>query len=146
MTFADAGDYKSAYETLIKFISAPSDLDWVKEYNNLFPTQTQVMDTGTMIDYGPRQSLTHVTARMKTFLKSWPTRFKDLKTAPADRPALVMRATKAYIEQKEEDGWKFIKKSSKFIYDNNGSELANWIRKTEGMAETGGQQKRTSVW
>lgn len=142
MTFADNGDYKSAYEELMKLMTAPATMDWVKDYNNLFPTETMAMAAGTMLGYGPRESLTHVTSRMKTFLKSWPTRFRDMKAAPAERPEIIMNATRAYTQEREAAGWSFTKKSTKFIYDNNGSELEAWIRKTMHEEPGTGKTKR----
>lgn len=129
MKFADQGDYKSAYETLVLLLSPPVKLDWIKDYNKLFPTAGEVEeDTGKPIPYSPRQSLTQVMARMKIFMKSYmPKEFPMI--APADRPEKIMEATKMYIEERRLEDWAFIKKSNKFINDQNGSMLIDYLRR-----------------
>lgn len=129
MYYADQGDYKKAYETLLNFMSLPEENSWLKDYNNLFPTEKEVFEArGIPIDYSPRQSLTQVTSRMKSFMKRFMAKeFPEI--GPKDRPAAIMEATRLYIADRAADNYKFIKKSTKFIYDNDGSVLLTYLRK-----------------
>lgn len=129
MLFADKGDYKAAYETLLNFMAVPEEKGWLKEFNNLFPTEKDVYEvSGKPIAYSPRQSLTHVESRMKIFMKTYMAReFKEV--AVKDRPEVILAATRLYIEERLAENYAFIKKSNKFINDNDGSVLFTYVKK-----------------
>jgi hypothetical protein len=141
---AEEGDYKGAYEALLEYIEGPEDNEWIVEWNDMWPTPGKLYEEfGVTIDYSPKQAITSVMTRMKAFMKNFRKLFPDVK--PKDRVDLIMRATEAYLKNQEDKDWAFTKKSTKFIQDNNGSTLAEYIDGViNGQQQT--QSKRTINW
>lgn len=142
--FAEEGDYKAAYEALVEYMEGPEDNEWILEWNELWPTPGQIYENyGVTIDYSPKQAITTVITRMKAFMKNFRKLFPDVK--PKDRVRLIMEATEAYLTSQEQKDWAFTKKSTKFIQDNNGSTLAEYIdRIVNGEKRT--QSERVVKW
>lgn len=144
MQLADEGNYKEAYETLLIHISPPVGTDWIKDFNNLFPTAGEIEDeVGKPMMYSPRQSITQVMSRMKTFMSKYmPKEFPMISAV--DRPDMIMKATRLYLHERQIDNWEFIKKSTKFIHDTNGSVLMEYLRKV--VEEKPVSKERVQKW
>jgi len=140
---AEEGDYKGAYEALIDYIEGSDDPEWIVEWNDLWPTAGQIFqDKGVVIDYSPKQAITSVLTRMKSFMKNFRKLFPDVTAN--ERVDLIMRATELYLSEKESQDYAFIKKSTKFIQDNNGSTLAEYITRLQSGQEV--RKTKTISW
>lgn len=149
MKLADEGRYQEAYETLLSFVSAPSNNDWIVEWNDLWPTKGDVYEaTGQPIGYSPKTTITQVVRRMKTYLRDYfPKEFPQVPVR--DRPNIIERATRLYLEEKEADGYAYIKKSVKFIQDREGSTLGEYIQQIldqDNPQEDQSSTKATMSW
>lgn len=103
--------------------------EWLTEWIEIFPTKGQVeADSGRRWSYGPKITGPKVMERMKTFLKNFNSYCPANKHLSHDeRLDAIFEATVQYVEDQRSKKWEFTKKSIKFIYDTDGSILANYI-------------------
>ncbi len=103
--------------------------EWLTEWIEIFPTKGQVeADSGKRWSYGPKITGPKVMERMKTFLKNFNSYCPTNKHLSHDeRLDAIFEATVQYVEDQRAKKWEFTKKSIKFIYDTDGSILANYI-------------------
>lgn len=105
--------------------------EWYRKLNDMFPTKKE---SGLM--YSPKVSFFAFKTRIVNFIKNYQ-KYTDTKR-PADYKEKIENAFKAYIYEQSNKRWAYTKKSSKFVYDENGSFLADYItRVQDGSASTG---------
>lgn len=123
--------------------------EWISAWNKLWPTQGDVEKAGNYdTSYSPRQSLPEVKKRMKGFVKTF---HKRLEVNKRDYPLkdvlnIITTATQFYLEDRRTKRFEFIKKSSKFISDVNGSALESWCRKVITNQVTKSQRKSETLF
>jgi len=116
-----------------EFKQPPSNIDWIEDWNRMWPTQGELTKHGVYVDYSPRSSLVDVKKRMARFLKQevWKRINKTRRELPEEELIEhLFVATAHYLTDRRDRNYGFIKKSVKFISDTNGSLLAEWMVKS----------------
>lgn len=102
------------------------DKEWMARWISKWPTPSI-----TMLDYSVSGNTAACVRNMKKFLKDFNQTFgTDLTTE--EQCELIDEATDLYLQDQEDKYWEYTKKNSKFIKDNNGSVLEDYIRRISG--------------
>lgn len=126
--YAPSSGHIQTLEAMLK--PEPTNIkDWLTEWIEIWPTKGQVeADSGRRWSYGPKVTGPKVMERMKTFLKNFNSYCPTHKhLTHEERLDAIFDATIRYVEDRRVEKWDYTKKSIKFIYDTDGSILANYI-------------------
>lgn len=94
------------------------------KYIPLFPTRSE-----TGLTYDISGNTAACIDRMTKFINDFPRIFNRTDKSLVDIFSLIYQATQTYINVKRINNYAYTKKNVKFIYDEQGSELENCIRR-----------------
>lgn len=100
------------------------DVSWVADWLKLWPKQSK-----TGLNYAVSGQLPECKSRMAKLLKQ--IEEYGLQDVTQEK---IFDATKRYLSSQEDKSWVYTKKAHKFILDNDGSQLADWLQ-TESVVK-----------
>jgi hypothetical protein len=117
--YAPDSHHIQTLEAMVKDRSKLDITDWYNEWLALWPTKGDILaQTGQRLTYSPRVTAPDGIKRMKRFLQElfngFCPSYKHLSLE--ERLDVIFEATDNYLKERKADNWKFIKKSTKFIF------------------------------
>lgn len=110
-------------EVLDDYNNMPIDEFVKKKWTLLFPTRKE-----TNLPYDISGNTAACISRMTSFLKGFNKLF-DVNYTTTEKYAIIYKATQNYMATARAKGYAYTKKNSKFISDENGSVLEDYIRR-----------------
>lgn len=121
------GDFDmSIFPVQIDLAPTKITASFIERYRSLWPKQSE-----TGLPYAVTSPSTIITQRFNNLLKNWDDLFDQEFSEE-----LLLDTTRRYLAHQRENNWVMTKKSHKFIWDENGSLLADWVNNKKKPSST----------